>query len=102
VELDSTGAKVFVDFGGKIFADTGNVPKGAACGKRFDVVREAFDVVGSPAISANSKRVRSLNFEEIGYLIEDERDLEIAHPVIIAIFESPGRRMSRAFRRMRP
>ena len=51
--------------------------------QRLDVVGQSFDVDRGPAVGANSKRIRALNFKQIGNLIEDESDFEIPHGQMI-------------------
>src|SRR5215469_7059083 len=102
VEFDPAGADVFVDFVGQIFTDAGNISKRTVCSQRFNVVCKTFNVQCGSAVGPYSKRIRALDFQEISNLTEDERDFEIAHAEIIAIFGSPGRRMSCTFRDIRP
>jgi hypothetical protein len=102
VEFDPAGSDVFVYFARQIFADAGNISKRTVCSQRFNIVCKTLNVQCGSAVGPHAKRIRTLDFKEISYLIEDEGHLEIAHSGIIAIFGHPGRRMSPAFRDMTP
>ena len=70
---------------------------------RFDVVGQTFEIRSRSAIGAHAKRIRSLDFEQVGDLIEDESDLEISHDRFLFYFfltsfkDSANARLSSGF-----
>src|SRR5262245_4469923 len=86
MEFKLSGAKVFLNLARQIRADSLNVSQGSSFGNRFDVVGEAFDCDGSPAVSTYSKWIRTLNFQQVGDLIEHGGYLEVSHVSTIQNF----------------
>src|SRR5579883_2162509 len=72
VKLDFSGSDVFVDLICEIFTDARNAAQASIQSERLDVIGEAFDVRRCTAVGSNAKRIGALDFEEIGYLVEEE------------------------------
>ncbi len=83
MKLNLPGADVLIDFAGQVFANARNVSQRPVHSQRLDVVGQASDVDRGPAVCAHTKGVCALNFQKIGNLIEDERNLKIPHAQMI-------------------
>src|ERR1051326_1690546 len=72
VKNDFAGAKILVDLVREIFSNAGNVQKGSFERQRFNIAGKTFDVERCPTISAHTERIGSLDFKQVGDLVEDE------------------------------
>ena len=83
MKLNLPGADVLIDFVREIFADARNVSQRPVHSQRLNAVGQAPDVDRGPAVCTHTKGVCALNFQKIGDLIEDERNLKIPHGQMI-------------------
>jgi len=69
------------DLGGEVRADAGDLAAHRDGG--YSLLGEVPDLLGGPAVGADPEDVRLLDLEKVGDLLEDVREVEIAHPSMI-------------------
>ena len=99
VELHFSGLEIFVDLVREVFTDSGDIPERSLLRNRFNAVGQPLDRNRAPAVCAYPKGIRSLNFQQIGDLIENRHNLKISHSSNIQKFRTRRRRAIRQNKR---